>query len=100
MIEESQEIQIARERLAMLRRRMEEIVTDPDKPRRVKDMELAGLQGMMAQIEAEIRACTAARMREQVEALRRQLQTEGPRVLGQVLGSTLDLVEQLALREA
>jgi hypothetical protein len=39
-------------------------------------------------------------MREQVEALRRQLKTEGPRVLGQVLGSTLDLVEQLALREA
>jgi hypothetical protein len=69
MIEESKEVQIARERLAMLRRRREEIVTDPDKPRRAKDMELAGVQGMMAQVEAEIQAYTAARMREQVRRL-------------------------------
>jgi hypothetical protein len=45
--------QIARERLAMLCRWIEEIVTAPHKPRRAKDIELAGVKGMIAQIEAE-----------------------------------------------
>ena len=55
VIQNAEELAIAYERLGELEKRFEQIVADPHKSRRAKEMELAGVRGMMMQIEREIR---------------------------------------------
>ena len=95
-IPELDDLRIARERLAQLNARVENIVTDPGKSRRVKDMELAGVRGMVEQIESEIRHHRLSAIRKQVDALRDELGKTDIESVNRVVGGTLDLVEQLA----
>jgi len=99
MSKNEKEIEVARERIESLRRRAERIVTDSDKPRRVKDLELAGIDGMMQQIKSEIRALEAGALCEQVDALRARLRGGDSTALGEVMDGALDLVEQLAMQK-
>lgn len=55
MIQTAEELAISRERLQELETWAGRIVADPHKGRRVKEMELAGVRGMMVRIEREIR---------------------------------------------
>ncbi|MDP6117597.1 MAG: hypothetical protein QGF00_13050 [Planctomycetota bacterium] len=96
MTENEQEIDIARSRLKDLRIQAERIVTDSDKLRRVKDMELAGIHGMIEQVENEIRELISSDLREQVGELRSRLHSEDPQALGEIVDGALDVVEQLA----
>jgi len=99
MTRDEQDIEIARERLESLRRQAERIVIDPQKPRRVKDMELAGVNGMIQQVEREIRTLSSGALCERVDALRARLRDGDPADLGEVMDRTLDLVEQLATQK-
>ena len=99
MTRQEQDLEVARERLGSLQRRVERIVIDPSKPRRVKDMELAGVNGMIQQVESEIRALAAGALCEQVDALRVRLRGDDARTLGEVVEGALDLVEQLAMQK-
>ena len=92
-------IQIARERLEGLRRQAERIVIDPQKPRRIKDMELAGVNGMIEQVESEIRVLSLGVVCERVDALRARLRDGTSADLGEVMDCALDLVEQLAIQK-
>ena len=98
MPNDTAQLGIARERLATLRGRVEDVVADPSKPRRVKDMELAGIRGMIEQIEAEVHRLEARSIREHVGELRMELATGDAQALTRVIGGTLDLVERLAAR--
>lgn len=100
MAEEERNVHVARQRVQQLRERVTEIVTDPHKPRRVKDMELAGVRGMIEQIQKEIRSSQALRIRRQIQALRSELNAGAPDSLTSVMAGTLDLVEQMAMEEA
>jgi len=54
MIRNADESRICQRRLVRLQTRAEQIVTHPQKSRRVKEMELAGVRGMMEQLRGEI----------------------------------------------
>lgn len=89
------ELEIARERANTLRRRVEQIVTDPGKPRRTKDIELAGVRGMIEQIEQEIATVQSERYRAEIEALRSQLREGDSDSLRRVVDGTLELIEEM-----
>ena len=53
MIQNADELRICQRRLFELQTRAEQIVTHPQKSRRVKEMELAGVRGMVEQLQGE-----------------------------------------------
>jgi len=55
------ELRICQRCLLELQTRAEQIVTHPQKSRRVKEMELAGVHGMVEQLQREIQAYELAR---------------------------------------
>jgi len=95
MVQNREELAIAQERLRELQARMEQIVADPNKSRRVKEMELAGVRSMIAQIEQEIRLLTLEEIRETIHALQGELASNDTVNLLAVLSKTLDVLEEV-----
>lgn len=93
-------IEVTRERIEVLRQHEEEIVTDPSKPVRMKELELAGVRAMVAQLEGEVREEICLRLRQQIGTLRLELDAGDPEAVDRVVRGTLDVVEQLTLQNA
>ena len=74
MIQNADELRICQRRLLELRTCAEQIVTHPQKGRRVKEMELAGVHGMIEQLQREIQSYELTRIQHSIHTLRDELQ--------------------------
>lgn len=95
MIHNDEELSIARERLQDLERRVEQIVSDPDKSRRAKEMELAGVRGMIFQIEQETRAYQLSSIQQSIHAIQNELESGESTELSVVVSKTLKILEEM-----
>lgn len=95
MIRDDEELAVSQQRLGELRVRVERIVADPVKSRRVKDMELAGVQGMIAQIEKDILSYSLSQLQQSIHGLRNELHTHESPDLPGALSRTLGLLEEV-----
>ncbi len=64
MIQNIDELEVCRCRLVKLQNQIEQIVTHPQKSRRTKDMELAGVRGMIEQLQQEIQSYKLTRLQQ------------------------------------
>ena len=95
MIHNPDELGICQRRLLRLQTRAEQIVTHPHKVRRVKEMELAGVRGMIEQLEREIQTYELGRIQRSIHTLRGELQGIEAIKLPSVLRKTLDVLEEM-----
>jgi len=95
MIQNADELRICQRRLFELQTRAEQIVTHPQKSRRVKEMELAGVRGMVGQLHQEIQAYELARIQQSIHTLRDELQGIEAAKLPAVIRKTLDVLEEM-----
>ena len=95
MIQNADELRICQRRLLELQTRAEQIVTHPQKSRRVKEMELAGVHGMVEQLQREIQAYELARIQHSIHILRDELQSIEAAKLPSVIQKTLDVLEEV-----
>lgn len=95
MIHNSDELRICQHRLLELQTRTEQIVTHPQKSRRVKEMELAGVHGMIEQLQREIQSYELARIQHSIHTLKDELQDIEAAKLPSVLQKTLDVLEEV-----
>ena len=95
MIPRPDELSICRRRLLDLQARAQQIVTHPQKSRRVKEMELAGIRGMIQQLQREIQAYELARIQDSIHTLRDGLQGIETAKLPSVIQKTLDVLEEV-----
>lgn len=95
MIQNSDERRVCQRRLLELRARAEQIVTHPHKSRRVKDMELAGVRGMVEQLQQEIQTYDFARIQQSIHTLKGELKDIEPAQLPTVMQKTLDVLEEV-----
>ena len=96
MIQNAEELAIAYERLGELEKRFEQIVADPRKSRRAKEMELAGVRGMMMQIEREIREHNLSEIQQSIHVIQGELASGGESVdLSGVVIKTLGVLEEI-----
>jgi len=56
MIQNLNELEVCKHRLKQLQNRIEQIVIHPQKSKRAKEMELAGVRGMIEQLQREIQS--------------------------------------------
>ena len=95
MIQNADELRICQHRLLELQARAEQIVSHPQKSRRVKEMELAGVRGMVEQLQREIQAYELARIQHSIHTLRDELQGIEAAKLPAVIRKTLDVLEEV-----
>lgn len=95
MIQNADELRICQRRLLDLQTRAEQIVTHPQKSRRVKEMELAGVRGMVEQLQQEIQAYELARIQQSIHTIRDELQGIEAAKLPAVIQKTLDVLEEV-----
>ena len=95
MIQNADELRICQGRLIDLQARAEQIVTHPQKSRRVKEMELAGVRGMIEQLQQEIQTYELARIQHSIHTLRDELQGIEAAKLPAVIQKTLDVLEEV-----
>ncbi|MFQ5855535.1 MAG: hypothetical protein ACE5LU_07840 [Anaerolineae bacterium] len=96
MIQDAEELAVSQERLQELEARVEKIVADPRKSRRVKEMELAGVRGMMMQIEREIWEHSLSKIQQSIHAIQGELESGGAGVdLPGVVFRTLGVLEEI-----
>src|SRR4030067_424706 len=95
MIQNDDELRVCQRRLLELQTRTEQIITHPGKSRRIKEMELAGVRGMIAQLQREIQAYELARIQHSIHTLRDELQGIETAQLPSVLQQTLDVLEEV-----
>jgi len=94
-IHNTDELKICQRRLLELQTRTEQIVTHPQKSRRIKEMELAGVRGMVEQLQREIQAYELARIQHSIHTLRGELQGIEAAKLPAVIQKTLDVLEEV-----
>jgi hypothetical protein len=95
MIHDTDELGICQRRLLGLQTRVEQIVTHPQKSRRIKEMELAGVRGMIEQLEQEIQAYEFARIQHSIHILRDELRDTEVARLPFMIQKTLDVLEEM-----
>ncbi|MBL7064980.1 MAG: hypothetical protein ISS49_12355 [Anaerolineae bacterium] len=95
MIHNTDELGICQRRLLGLQTRAEQIVTHPQKSRRIKEMELAGVRGMIGQLEREIQAYEFARIQHSIHILRDELRDTEVIKLPSMIQKTLDVLEEM-----
>lgn len=95
MIQDVKELEISKRRLCELQARVEHIVTHPKKGRRIKEMELAGVLGMIQQIQQEIRSYELIQIQESIHLLKDELQRIEPANLPKLVFRTLDVLEEV-----
>lgn len=97
MIENLEQLNFSRQQLDKLRQHAQEIEADPAEDILFKEMELAGVQGMMDQIEKEVRLYNLARFRETVQELQLRSRTTPPEKLSELFAQTLGAIEEFTL---
>ncbi|MBC8232323.1 hypothetical protein H8E77_22480 [bacterium] len=66
MIQNFNELEVCKHRLTKLQNRIEQIVIHPKKSRRAKEMELAGVRGMIEQLQREIQSYELAQIQQSI----------------------------------
>ena len=95
MIETSDELAISRERVNHLRSRYQEIAGEPNKDSRIKEVELAGVRGMIEQIDAEIASYLLTEIHQTINSLRVRVRETGTLNLPQALDETLGVLDSV-----
>lgn len=85
------------QQLDKLRQHAQEIEADPVEDILFKEMELAGVNGMIAQIEKEIRLYNLARFRETLQELQLRSRTTPPEKLPELFAQTLGAMEEFTV---
>ena len=96
MIQNVEELQICKRRLFKLQNRVERIVTNPKKGRRAKEMELAGVRGMINQLRGEIQSFELSQIQKSIHTLKQELQDGDSANLPTIVQETLSLLEEVA----
>jgi hypothetical protein len=94
MIENLKQLEFSLEQLDKLRQRAKKIEADQSKDVLFKEMELAGVRGMIAQIEKEIRFYNFSRLRETLKVLQVQSRTTPPEQLPDLFAQMLGAMEE------
>lgn len=95
MIHDTDELGVCRRRFRELQSRAEQIVTHPQKSRRVKEIELAGVRSMIEQLQQEIQTYELVQIQHSIHALRDDLQNVDVAKLPSVIRKTLDVLEEV-----
>jgi len=94
MITTSEQFDFSIQQLDKLRQRAQTIEADPAKDILFKEMELAGVRGMIAQIEKEIRVYNLARFQETLKELQLRSQSTSPERLPELFGQMLGAMNE------
>ncbi len=97
MIENLAQLHASLQQLDKLRRHAQEIEADPAEDVLFKEMELAGVNGVIAQIEKEVRLYNLARFRETLQELQLRSRTAPPEKLPELFEQTLGAMESFAV---
>ncbi len=97
MIENSEQLNFSQQQLDKLRQHAQEIEADPTEDVLFKEMELAGVNGMIAQIEKEIRLYNLGRLRETLQELQLRSRTTPPEKLPELFAQTLGAMEEFTV---
>jgi hypothetical protein len=97
MIENQEQLDFSIEQLVKLRQRAQKIEADPAKDILFKETELAGVRGMIAQIEKEIRLYNLACLRETLQQLQLRSRTSPPEKLPELFAQTLGAIEEFTV---
>jgi len=92
MIQNPDELEFCKHRLRELENRAEQIVIHPQKSRRAKEMELAGVRGMIEQLQRETQSYDIAQLHQSVHTLKDKLQRIEPTNLSEIAQKTLDVL--------
>jgi len=95
MIQNVNELEVCKCRLLALQARIEQIVTHPQKSRRAKEMELAGVRGMIDQLQQEIQSFEFSQIQQSIHTLKAELQEVHPTNLTLIVQKTLSVLEKM-----
>ena len=96
MIQNIDELEVYRRRLVKLQNQIEKIVTHSQKSRRAKDMELAGVRGMIEQLQQEIQSYKLTKLQESIHTLKDELQeSDSLANLPNMVQKTLGVIEEM-----
>ena len=95
MIQNVNELEVCKCRLTKLQNRIEQIVIHPQKSRRAKEMELAGVRGMIEQLQWEIQSYEIAQIQHSIHTLKDELQGIDSANLPKLVQKTLDVLEKM-----
>jgi hypothetical protein len=95
MIQNLNELEVCKCRLKKLQNRIEQIVIHPQKSRRAKEMELAGVRGMIEQLQQEIQSYELAQIQQSIHTLKDELQGIDSADLSKLVQKTLDVLEKM-----
>jgi len=93
MIQNANELEVCKRRLTELQARKNQIVSHTQKSRRAKDMELAGVRGMIEQLQGEIQSYEL--IQQSVHALKDKLQGIDSTNLSNVVQKTSDFLGKM-----
>lgn len=95
MIETDQELAVCKERLQELHTRYRAILADSHKSARMKELELAGVRGMIKQIESEVMVYLLSQIQQAIQALRTKVQDTERLNVPQALDETLGVLNSV-----
>jgi len=94
MIENLEHLEFSLQQLDELRQRAQKIEANQSKDILFKEMELAGVRGMIAQIEKEVRFYNFTRLRETLKELQIQSRTTPPEQLPELFAQMLGAMDE------
>jgi len=95
MIQNLNELEVCKHRLKKLYNRIEQIVIHPQKSRRAKEMELAGVRGMIEQLQREIQSYELSQIQQSIHTLKDELRGIDSANLSKLVQKTLDVLEEM-----
>jgi hypothetical protein len=94
MIENQEQLVHSQQQLVRLRAMEERVVNNPDRHPRLKKSELAGIRGMITQIEREIRIYNLSRLQNSVNELEEQAQKLNVAELPALLSQKIRIIRE------
>jgi hypothetical protein len=94
MITTSEQFDFSIQQLDKLRQRAQIVEADPSKDILLKEMELAGVRGMIAQMEKEVRAYNLSRLQETLKELQARSQSTPPERIPELFGQMLGAMNE------
>lgn len=95
MIQNVDELSVCKQRLLSLQGRQARIVTQPNKNRRTKEMELPGVRGMISQLQEEIQRFELSQIQQSIHTLQAELHGASVANLPTIVLRTLSLLEKM-----
>jgi len=94
MITNFEQLEFSIQQLEKLRARTHKIEADPAKNVLFKEMELAGVRGMIEQIEKEVRSYNLTRLRETLKELQSRSRVTSPEELPELFALMLGAIDE------